>query len=372
MDLTNVYRVGQFIDTFAPGHYARVLEAQDLRHARSVAFKVLRPEHLRPNGEMRWEYRAFANEASILHALRSSPNPAHLLDCGYVSTIGEAPSDGEIISFGQDVAAFKAAQSEHASIGWRPYLALENLPRADNMLYVMKPNQPGQRRRLPSEEGLSLALQFANLLRLAHQNRIAYLDHKLEHVYWDGSTLRVIDFNSSKMLEGGAGDARELVKDIHNFCVGILYPLFTGMSPQKGSLLPQPGTREEVEARYSEINELDFSMEPQLSPMLQELMQQGAAQGFSSVDQFIVSLQEVAARHGRDFPGYYTSPATRSARDQLRDALSQLRKGETQIRQARDVLRDALAGDELTDDLEAELRRMVRAVNEMLNHRVIP
>ena len=30
------------------------------------------------------------------------------------------------------------------------------------------------------------------------QQKIVYLDHKLEHVYWDGHTLRVIDFNSSK------------------------------------------------------------------------------------------------------------------------------------------------------------------------------
>ena len=45
---------------------------------------------------------------------------------------------------------------------------------------------------------MALALQFSELLVLAHANKIVYLDHKLEHVYWDGVHLKVIDFNSSR------------------------------------------------------------------------------------------------------------------------------------------------------------------------------
>ena len=46
--LADLYRVDNFIDTFALGHYARVLEAQDRRNGQTVAFKVMRPEHLPP------------------------------------------------------------------------------------------------------------------------------------------------------------------------------------------------------------------------------------------------------------------------------------------------------------------------------------
>ena len=54
--------------------------------------------------------------------------------------------------------------------------------------------------RLPSEEGLALALQFGELLKMSHQKGIVYLDHKLEHVYWDGVQLRIIDMNSSQKM----------------------------------------------------------------------------------------------------------------------------------------------------------------------------
>lgn len=62
--LVDIYRVDNFIDTFALGHYARVLEAQDRRNGQTVAFKVMRPEHLSADGEPSWEYRAFSMRPS--------------------------------------------------------------------------------------------------------------------------------------------------------------------------------------------------------------------------------------------------------------------------------------------------------------------
>lgn len=372
MKLQEVYHIENYIDTFAPGHYARVMDALDFRTGVTVAFKVLRPEHLNPGGEMRWEYRAFANEAQILAKLADSPHVVKLLDCGFISAPEEAPEGGEIESLGKNVGEFVKQLPEFAKQDWRPYLTLENLPRTDNLFYLMQPAQPGMRRRLPGEEGISLALQFTNLLKLAHAQRIVYLDHKLEHVYWDGVTLRVIDFNSSQQLSGGAGEPQEYLKDIHNLCVGILYPVFTGMSPRKTTLRPQPGDLEALENRYKDIVDLDFMMEPTLSQALQALLQRGAAFQLSSLDHFTTELQQVAALHGRDFPHYPTSPANRSARDKLRAGLKLLRDGENNIRQARDLFRDAAVIDGITEDLEDELRRLVKSVNDMLNHRVIP
>src|SRR6266487_3414421 len=39
-NLTDLYKLDQFNDTFALGHYARVLDAQDRRNGQSVAFKL--------------------------------------------------------------------------------------------------------------------------------------------------------------------------------------------------------------------------------------------------------------------------------------------------------------------------------------------
>jgi serine/threonine protein kinase len=370
--LSELYRIEDYIDTFALGHYARVLSALDTRENRMVAFKVMRPEHLQADGDARWEFRAFINEAQILHTLRESPHVVRLLDCGYVSTIAEAPIDGEIVSFGSDTGVFAIKMTTYAQKGWRPFLALEYLPRSENLFYAMKPAQAGTRRRLPSEEGITLALQFAQVLSMAHAHKIVYLDHKLEHVYWDGVNLRVIDFNSSRQLNGGNAESHEYIKDIHNLCVGILYPIFTGMSPQKTSLRPQAGGMDVVEKRYEDVHDLDFNMEPTLSQSLQALLRRGAAQQIQSVQAFQAQLHEIGALHGRDFPTHYTSPASRQARDHLRKALKALRDGENQIRDARDRLRDALVQDGITPDLEDELRRLIKEINEVLNQRIIP
>lgn len=371
-NLNDAYRIDQFIDTFALGHYARVLDALDRRTGQPVAFKVLRAEHLMPDGDMRWEYRAFGNEAEILMMLSSSPNVMRLFDCGYISSHADAPVDGELISFQQDIRGFVQSLTDYAARGWRPYLSLESLPRSNNLYYLMKPNQSGSRWRLPSEEGLALAWQFANLLQLAHQGSIVYLDHKLEHVYWDGTQLKVIDFNSSRQLQQDNSVAQEQRKDIHNLCVGVLYPLFTGMSPQKATLRPQPGGLDVVDSRYQDINELDFNLEPLLSQALRDLLQRGAAMQINTVDEFLEELKEVAALHGWDFPQLYTSPASRDARAQMRAGLKRLRDGQAQIRDARTLFRDALILEGITQDLEDEMRRMVKAINDMLNDRVIP
>jgi serine/threonine protein kinase len=371
--LADIYRIDNFIDTFALGHYARVLEAQDKRNGQIVAFKVMRPEHLGADGEPRWEYRAFANEADLLMRLADSPHTVNLIDCGYVSGENEAPISGDIETFGRDMIGFTQGMEKFSNRGWRPYLALENLPRSENLFYQMRPDKPGLRLRLPTEEGLALALQFAETLKVTHANDVAYLDHKLEHVYWDGIHFRLIDFNSSRMVDPKQADREQLFcNDIHSLCVGILYSIFTGLSPQKTALRPQPGSVSDVEARYQDVNSLDFGVEPTLSPALQDLLQRGATRQISTAEEFIEGLHSVASLHGWDFPSSYTSPISRDARTQMRAGIAKMRRGQDQLREARDLFREAAIQDEITDDLEAELRRLVKSVNDMLQNRVIP
>jgi serine/threonine protein kinase len=371
-NLLDLYRIDNFIDTFALGHYARVLEAYDFRRDEAVAFKVMRPEHLALDESVRWEYRAFANETRLLIKLADSPHTVDLLDCGYISAAAEAPGGGEIESFGIDVEAFSEATSKFATRRWRPYLTMPYLPRTNNLFYLMKPTNQGNRWRLPTEEGLALALQFGKLLQFAHRQQIVYMDHKLEHVYWNGAKLEVIDFNSSRQLPDTANDAQQYRADVHHLCVGILYSIFTGLSAQQATLRPQPGNLQDVEARYRDVTRLDFGIEPSLSPALQDLLQAGAAAELATADEFLEGVYEVCALHGWDFPDLYTSPASRDARDHMRAGLRSLRAGQEMVREARDYFMDAAILDDITDDLENELRRLVKATNDMLNKRVIP
>lgn len=102
------------------------------------------------------------------------------------------------------------------------------------------------------------------------------------------------------------------------------------------------------------------------------MLQQGAALQIGTVAEFLAGLQAISALHGWDFPQHTTQPTNREARDKLRQGLRKLRQGQDQVREARDLFRDAAILDHITTDLEDELRRLVKATNEMLNHRVIP
>ncbi len=369
--ITDIYTLGNFIDTFALGHYARVIEALDLRDGRQVALKIMRPEHVVRDEAPRWEAQAFPHEIDLLTKLDHNPVPIRYYDCGYVQAIDEYP-DGEIVSLRTDWRAFQDTLFTRNAAGWRPYIALEYLPREQNLLYLMKTNSTNQRRRLPTEEGLHLAMQFGHLLLEAHENNIFYMDHKLEHVYWDGKKLRVIDWNSSKRLENSAAGSENLRrKDLHNLCVGILYPIFTGMSPQRGELRPQPAAQQEVDARYSDVTHLDFSGE-NLSPHIIALLEHGARQDYATAEAFLHQVEQIATHFGWEFRFQVTHPTLIQARDRVRDGLAKLRESADLAREARDLLMDAAIMDGINDDMETELRRLMKTINDYLNMRVIP
>jgi serine/threonine protein kinase len=369
---SDIYTLGNFIDTYALGHYARVVEATDRRDGRVIALKVMRPEHVVMDDAPRWEAEAFVHEADLLTRLSHSNTPIRYYDCGFIDAVGDYP-EGDIVSLRTDLARFREELFARNAAGWRPYLALEYLPRHQNLFYLMKPTQAGQRRRLPTEEALALAMQFGALLMDSHEENIFYLDHKLEHVYWDGHKLRVIDFNSSKLVKGDTqAHAISQQKDVHNLCVGILYPAFTGLSPVRGELRAQPASQQEVEARYSDVSSLDFSPEPTLSQQIIELLERGARQGFETAAAFLQHVEQVATHFGWEFRFQVTEPALSNAREQIRQGLAKLRSSSDQAREARELLMEAAIMDGINEDMERELRRLMKAINDYLNARVVP
>ena len=370
-ELTDIYQINNFIDTYALGHYARVLEAYDLRNEHIVALKIMRSQHLTADGQPRWEAEAFINEMDLLLRLEDLPEVMDVFDCGYIQTTDEYPSNGDIRSFGRDLNAFREAFYPSLGEQWRPYLSLEYLPRHHNLLYQMQQGAASGRRRLPTEEGIDLALQFGQLLYRTHARDIVFLDHKLEHAYWDGEKLRVIDWNSSKHVTGAGADQQK-INDLHNLCVGILYPIFTGASPQKGSLRPQPGSQQQVESRYEDIQQLDFSIEPTLSRPLTTLLERGAQKKIETVTGFLAELQRIAVRFGWSFPGQNAAPALDKARDFAREGLVKLRESQEAVRVAREFLLEAATLDDINEDMENELRRLLSSIGDFLNSRVIP
>jgi hypothetical protein len=128
----------------------------------------------------------------------------------------------------------------------------------------------------------------------------------------------------------------------------------------------------EVEARYENISQLDFSGDASLSQAVITLLERGASKQIESATAFLAEVQRLAARFGWDLPAQRPSEALLHAREQTRLGLEQLRHSQALARQARDYLLEASALDGINEDMEAELRRLIAHIGDFLNHRPIP
>lgn len=82
---------------------------------------------------------------------------------------------------------------------------------------------------LDEQTGVAICRQFATLLDEIHSQNIVYADLKPEHIYWDGSRIKVIDWNVVKDLSGSDHEVvREAIdKEIRAFGQAMYY-MFTG------------------------------------------------------------------------------------------------------------------------------------------------
>ncbi|MBN1922177.1 MAG: hypothetical protein JW892_13085 [Anaerolineae bacterium] len=370
--LLDLYKPELPID-FAKGYYARVYSAINVRVGDRVAFKVLRPEHTH-NGKEGREYQAFGLEARLLQHLSRCPTVVKLVDCGFLSDKHDLPASGHIVSLGLDVAAFNAEMEDYRARGWRPYLCETLMPEPDNLFVKLRENGRQRRRRLPTEDVLALAWQYTKLLEKAHKDDIVYLDVKLEHFYWDGETLCVIDWNSSRLLSDPASQNEDSAvhkkNDIRNFAVGVLYPILTGVSPL-GQFREMPSNRDAAENRYRAVSALDFDMEPSLSPNLIGLVRNAADGEFANLLQFKNALETCASDHGWN-PGStrHPSESARRAWEATHEAMDAIRRAQRDLQLAREALQKAMEqGD---PHLDGEAERLFGQVNKLWEERVLP
>jgi serine/threonine protein kinase len=367
---SDLYRPEWFID-FAEGYYARVFRAHDLAKGGEVAFKVLRPEHLEDGKEGK-EYNAFGLEARLLHHLRDCKTVVKLFDCGFVSDRTPLPTQGEIISLGDDVDTFNGLLSKFRKRKWRPYLCEALKPEPQNLFVLLKENTQ-RRRRLPTEEAIALARKYTDLLQRAHADEIVYLDVKLEHFYWRDGHLSVIDWNSSRLLSDPANqdEDHELLKqnDIRNFAIGVMYPILTGVSAV-GDFRAMPSSSDAVDKRYQNVNELDFRMEPALAKELVGLIRAAAFGDFSTIEQFQAALDACSYHHGWQVGDQQAPASAQQARCAMRKGLSALHRAQSEIQRARSEMIAAL--EEADPRLDAEIERLIQEIDEFWERRVLP
>ena len=189
------------------GGMATVYLARDLRHKRSVAFKVVRPELGGREGVDR-----FLREIELVAGLQH-PHILPVFDSGVVDAGAGAPVPYFVM----------------------PYVEGETL------------RQRLQReKRLPVDAAVALAGEVADALAYAHAHGVIHRDIKPENILLSGGHAIVADFGVAKALESGAaelpeGDATRLTRG--GIAVGT--PLY--MSPEQA-------TADEVDARTDQYS----------------------------------------------------------------------------------------------------------------------
>nr|MBA3895498.1 protein kinase [Gemmatimonadales bacterium] len=293
------------------GGMATVYLAQDLRHDRPVALKVLHPELAATMGPDRFQ-REIRLAARLQH-----PHILTVHDSGEITTPGRPP----VLWFTM------------------PYVEGESLR-----------DRLRRERQLPVEDALRIGREAAQALQYAHEHGVIHRDIKPENLLLtkDGNTL-VADFGIARAL-GGEGDSRltetglsvgtpaymspeqaagdrglDARTDVYSLGA-VLYELLAGEPPYTGATSqalivkrltePAPSVRT---VRGSVPEAVDAAIRKALAPV--------AADRFSTVAQFSQSLQAaapVATGVAAAVPPAGAAPATGTTRVPRRIPLAAL------------------------------------------------
>jgi uncharacterized protein (DUF1330 family) len=164
MRIGDVIRLGardyHLLEILGIGYLAQVYKAETLPDQQVVVIKFLKEEHLT-------DYKArsqFEKECDVLKRLNAAEEAAgthyavRLLDAGV---------------------------DPHG----RPYQVQELAQGKPLNLWL---------RNLPEAVGLDIAIQFAHLLQIAHSIDVALPDMKIDEIFWDGVSIRMVDWNLTR------------------------------------------------------------------------------------------------------------------------------------------------------------------------------
>jgi TolB-like protein/tetratricopeptide (TPR) repeat protein len=163
------------------GGMATVYLAEDLKHQRRVAIKVLKPELAAVLGPER-----FLREITITAQL-DHPHILPLLDSGQAQAAHPEPEAGGQRAGGEGPQSFLyyvMPLIEGESLGDR--LARE--------------------KQLPLEEALQITREVADALGYAHERRVIHRDIKPDNILLSGGHARVADFGIARALDAAGGE----------------------------------------------------------------------------------------------------------------------------------------------------------------------
>jgi eukaryotic-like serine/threonine-protein kinase len=262
------------------GGMATVYLAEDLKHHRKVAVKVLRPELAVAIGSDRF-FREIEIAARLQH-----PHVLPLLDSGIIE---ERPGDPN----------------------GRPYYV---------MPFVDGESLRDRLRRgeLPVEDAVRILIEVVDALAYAHSQGVVHRDIKPDNVLLSGRHALVMDFGVAKAVSDAAGDKRmtetgvalgtpaymapeQAVADPHLdhrvdiYAVGVLgYELLTGQPPFRGAT-PQEVLVAQVTRPAEPITTHRPTIPPALAGILMKCLEKRPADRWQSAEVLMGQLEAHAA-----------------------------------------------------------------------------
>jgi serine/threonine protein kinase len=214
---------------------------------------------------MRMQYADYAlplfhEEALILSRIADVPGITPMVECGFIKFDEGSvlPSDrehttaedltGTILRLGTDeVESFLGLLEPKAAGGWVPYLVIEKMDQAYNLLHFCDAGTT-RGRFWPLTDLLRMSVQICDIIEAAHLRNIVYRDHKILHYYWleERNGVYMIDWNVARLHSEGLRDIEKQM-DLTQFGARALHHILTGRTAP-GALPMGPTRPEEIEA----------------------------------------------------------------------------------------------------------------------------
>ena len=224
--------------------------------------KIMRPDRIK------YAQPLFENEIKILDRLKHTPGITPMLGLGFFnvsdglwpeeiaplsSSLMKKASAAQIAGTADLVPPDQAADylsemNRRIDEGWLCGIILPR--RWEDNLYLRCDagyTKGDYFRSFPVKMALQVAAQILQMMQIAHENHIIYLDHKVLHYFWNDPRQQVfvLDWNIGRQLSNG--NSEDVFKfDVLQFGARALHHLMTGRQAQ-GSVNVGPNKPEDIQ-----------------------------------------------------------------------------------------------------------------------------
>jgi len=274
------------------GGMATVYLAEDLKHHRRVAIKVLRPELAAAIGPERF-LREIETTAALHH-----PHILALYDSGRATAVSPTAVSSSAVS---PTAAFLYYVM--------PYVEGESLR-----------DRLKRDKQLPLADALQIAREVADALSYAHSRGVVHRDIKPENILLESGHAVVADFGIAKAVSAAGGEAltqtgvavgtppymspeqaageRELDGRSDLYSLGcVLYEMLAGQAPFTGPTV-ESVIHQHLTAEPRAITQIRPAVPAEVAGVLQRVLAKNPADRFSPAAQFAEALGAAPQRSG--------------------------------------------------------------------------